>query len=138
MRLFFFFNDTATTEIYTLSLHDALPIYAGEGRLGRQLAARNHDLPDPRRELLHGGRIDQTAKAAPEDGAHAHRARLPGRIERAALESRAAVIGERAADRDHLAMRRRVVGSAEIAPARENAPFADDDCTERKIALPGL
>src|SRR5690348_18506761 len=24
---FFFFNDTATTEIYTLSLHDALPIY---------------------------------------------------------------------------------------------------------------
>src|SRR6266516_7266280 len=31
--LFFFFNDTATTEIYTLSLHDALPIYpAGPGR----------------------------------------------------------------------------------------------------------
>src|ERR1039457_843993 len=28
----FFFNDTATTEIYTLSLHDALPIY-GEGGL---------------------------------------------------------------------------------------------------------
>src|SRR3712207_7838838 len=27
----FFFNDTATTEIYTLSLHDALPIY-GDGR----------------------------------------------------------------------------------------------------------
>src|SRR6266571_8730077 len=25
-RIFFFFNDTATTEIYTLSLHDALPI----------------------------------------------------------------------------------------------------------------
>src|SRR5260364_58601 len=25
-RFFFFFNDTATTEIYTLSLHDALPI----------------------------------------------------------------------------------------------------------------
>src|SRR5215213_11599874 len=30
--LFFFFNDTATTEIYTLSLHDALPI-AGLDRL---------------------------------------------------------------------------------------------------------
>src|SRR3712207_8769695 len=26
----FFFNDTATTEIYTLSLHDALPIYEGK------------------------------------------------------------------------------------------------------------
>src|SRR2546430_12584832 len=28
--IFFFFNDTATTEIYTLSLHDALPISARE------------------------------------------------------------------------------------------------------------
>src|SRR3712207_9350530 len=28
--LFFFFNDTATTEIYTLSLHDALPILINE------------------------------------------------------------------------------------------------------------
>src|SRR5438876_2398615 len=28
-RLSFFFNDTATTEIYTLSLHDALPILVG-------------------------------------------------------------------------------------------------------------
>src|SRR2546422_2387349 len=37
-RFFFFFNDTATTEIYTLSLHDALPICIGvivlTGRLG--------------------------------------------------------------------------------------------------------
>src|SRR3712207_9251772 len=32
MICFFFFNDTATTEIYTLSLHDALPIFgAPEG-----------------------------------------------------------------------------------------------------------
>src|SRR3989442_5704337 len=30
---FFFFNDTATTEIYTLSLHDALPIYGADGRV---------------------------------------------------------------------------------------------------------
>src|SRR6267143_2234994 len=28
--IFFFFNDTATTEIYTLSLHDALPIYLAD------------------------------------------------------------------------------------------------------------
>src|SRR5256885_6784213 len=33
---FFFFNDTATTEIYTLSLHDALPIYPGKGRGSRR------------------------------------------------------------------------------------------------------
>src|SRR5258707_14882036 len=35
---FFFFNDTATTEIYTLSLHDALPISQGDGAL----PARGH------------------------------------------------------------------------------------------------
>src|SRR3989442_4629004 len=34
LPVFFFFNDTATTEIYTLSLHDALPICAAE--LGRR------------------------------------------------------------------------------------------------------
>src|SRR2546430_6440793 len=40
--IFFFFNDTATTEIYTLSLHDALPIFrvrgvGAHGRVGRGL-----------------------------------------------------------------------------------------------------
>src|SRR3712207_8330576 len=41
---FFFFNDTATTEIYTLSLHDALPIFDYVGRDGvedmKQIAGR--------------------------------------------------------------------------------------------------
>src|SRR5256885_13245291 len=32
---FFFFNDTATTEIYTLSLHDALPICSASARGSR-------------------------------------------------------------------------------------------------------
>src|SRR5262245_65943789 len=36
--VFFFFNDSATTEIYTLSLHDALPISLGLGR-GRRCRA---------------------------------------------------------------------------------------------------
>src|SRR3712207_8887221 len=35
----FFFNDTATTEIYTLSLHDALPISYGRGILGALIGA---------------------------------------------------------------------------------------------------
>src|SRR5260370_34219240 len=41
---FFFFNDTATTEIYTLSLHDALPI-SEIARIScrRQAAGRNSD-----------------------------------------------------------------------------------------------
>src|SRR2546427_7964123 len=52
-RLFFFFNDTATTEIYTLSLHDALPILfqdhqfvalTGAQRLGRRQRRRRIDI----------------------------------------------------------------------------------------------
>src|SRR5258706_15976940 len=39
---FFFFNDTATTEIYTLSLHDALPIYDGYMPELRRGGARRH------------------------------------------------------------------------------------------------
>src|SRR5215216_7890065 len=38
---FFFFNDTATTEIYTLSLHDALPISPGPGSSGCCWASRS-------------------------------------------------------------------------------------------------
>ena len=37
MSCCFFFNDTATTEIYTLSLHDALPIYLS----GRKVSETN-------------------------------------------------------------------------------------------------
>src|SRR5688572_32058676 len=38
---YFFFNDTATTEIYTLSLHDALPIFSSRhGRSGHR--SRHH------------------------------------------------------------------------------------------------
>src|SRR3712207_7159593 len=37
MRCNFFFNDTATTEIYTLSLHDALPIFWPEAAITEPL-----------------------------------------------------------------------------------------------------
>src|SRR4051794_41369814 len=40
MFLFFFFNDTATTEIYTLSLHDALPISSRAPRRLRRWSRR--------------------------------------------------------------------------------------------------
>src|SRR5256885_8558035 len=40
---FFFFNDTATTEIYTLSLHDALPISGGQPHHGRRAHVRADD-----------------------------------------------------------------------------------------------
>src|SRR2546429_8975347 len=44
---FFFFNDTATTEIYTLSLHDALPIFRGSWGVGP-----NNNRPGARRKKL--------------------------------------------------------------------------------------
>src|SRR5256885_12748218 len=40
MCFFFFFNDTATTEIYTLSLHDALPISDAQPLVGQLDAAQ--------------------------------------------------------------------------------------------------
>src|SRR2546422_11628938 len=47
---FFFFNDTATTEIYTLSLHDALPIFHHPLQVleGRRLVEEHGD------RLVHG------------------------------------------------------------------------------------
>src|SRR2546430_5928155 len=44
---FFFFNDTATTEIYTLSLHDALPISLEGGEPGHRLGAALRRLERP-------------------------------------------------------------------------------------------
>src|SRR2546425_11875022 len=49
--LFFFFNDTATTEIYTLSLHDALPIWR---RLERARLLHQHAVAEGSRD--HGAR----------------------------------------------------------------------------------
>src|SRR6266496_5831048 len=43
---FFFFNDTATTEIYTLSLHDALPIFAVQYRDGDRVQGPPRHGPD--------------------------------------------------------------------------------------------
>src|SRR2546425_9676262 len=64
---FFFFNDTATTEIYTLSLHDALPI-SRRGVAG-QLPVRRHD----RREH----RVRPAARVAAGDrGSGTHRAQI--------------------------------------------------------------
>src|SRR2546430_60974 len=48
--VFFFFNDTATTEIYTLSLHDALPICDEVG-------------PDVQANQSQGERVEQVPKA---------------------------------------------------------------------------
>src|SRR2546422_9373172 len=54
MYMFFFFNDTATTEIYTLSLHDALPISGDD------------DPGDAHRERLGEGVLDRDAVRSEE------------------------------------------------------------------------
>src|SRR5258708_20156578 len=52
--MFFFFNDTATTEIYTLSLHDALPISIGGQRLAGSRQLGRHLIEQaPRQIALH-------------------------------------------------------------------------------------
>src|SRR5256885_7713796 len=56
LYLFFFFNDTATTEIYTLSLHDALPIYRRRQNLRDQ---RRAGRPDPHRRVGRGCGLDR-------------------------------------------------------------------------------
>src|SRR5260221_813206 len=53
---FFFFNDTATTEIYTLSLHDPLPISSrgSKNRHPMNYHARNHPMKRTHRKWLSG------------------------------------------------------------------------------------
>src|SRR6266478_9803425 len=51
LLFFFFFNDTATTEIYTLSLHDALPIITCTGVAGVFVTASSSQAPPPHLQL---------------------------------------------------------------------------------------
>src|SRR5712675_2990823 len=88
----FFFNDTATTEIYTLSLHDALPISGG------------HRGADPRRARLLGAGVRPrprharlTPRALPRSADGAHRCRR--RAGREQRRGRRAARAERAGAR---------------------------------------
>src|SRR3989440_12985022 len=65
---FFFFNDTATTEIYTLSLHDALPI-SSRVPDGRAPAARDPRYPQGARSAARLRRGHHQAQTGAE-GAH--------------------------------------------------------------------
>ena len=54
----FFFNDTATTEIYTLSLHDALPICrAPVGESLKFCAECEEEIPQARRDAVPGVKL---------------------------------------------------------------------------------
>src|SRR2546430_8819917 len=62
---FFFFNDTATTEIYTLSLHDALPISLGRAAAPR---ARHRSLVADRNGLAGGSELCRPGDASGQAG----------------------------------------------------------------------
>src|SRR6266480_7490082 len=67
----FFFNDTATTEIYTLSLHDALPIYRFKGELTVADLAAVRRMDDAIRDLERvSGDAELPGGEANEQGAH--------------------------------------------------------------------
>src|SRR3712207_8289917 len=78
---FFFFNDTATTEIYTLSLHDALPISppGAQQRLEFPQAVRRDGGMDDEDEAVIGDLRDRREVA--------HRVEGQARVERRALRS---------------------------------------------------
>src|SRR5256885_16586695 len=73
---FFFFNDTATTEIYTLSLLDALPIYAELEDAG--VIARQRQQAVGRQRDARGGKVGLEGQLAPAP-VHQHRQAHAGR-----------------------------------------------------------
>src|SRR2546430_12716886 len=66
---FFFFNDTATTEIYTLSLHDALPIFRpmGGGERRRRPSRAHVHATGRSGQRCRGGRTHETRGARTEE-----------------------------------------------------------------------
>src|SRR5690242_4547601 len=77
--MFFFFNATATTEIYTLSLHDALPIFV-PGRMSEE-PAQHRDRAQVR-DAFHVARVVLLLEAADHEvlaAAQAHRGRAAAR-----------------------------------------------------------
>src|SRR2546429_2617969 len=70
ISLFFFFNDTATTEIYTLSLHDALPIFELGVDALDPVEDRVHDLD--RRDLLPSDQRCQDRKSTRLNSSHGY------------------------------------------------------------------
>src|SRR5258708_4432218 len=71
-RSLFFFNDTATTEIYTLSLHDALPIFTHRNvtRLFTATEKWFHFGPDDVRTLFHSYAFDLAPKSTRLNSSH--------------------------------------------------------------------
>src|SRR5687768_18436318 len=69
---FFFFNDTATTEIYTLSLHDALPICEPDGLEPDDPGARHRQGRHRRRQRRLEPEVDRDRKSTRLNSSHGY------------------------------------------------------------------
>ena len=75
---FFFFNDTATTEIYTLSLHDALPIWAAQHLHRADYQVFEHAEMREQVELLeHHADVLADRKSTRLNSSHVRTSRMP-------------------------------------------------------------
>src|SRR2546430_340119 len=132
--LFFFFNDTATTEIYTLSLHDALPISqeahppcswkprlrrAGGKRLLRLLRRRGRRAGRRLLQLRPGGLAHYRAELEPgHEPRLASGALAPHRPRRAPHALHAGVLALRSLQLGHHAWQRSANAAAVAGPVR--------------------
>src|SRR2546429_5744321 len=78
---FFFFNDTATTEIYTLSLHDALPICRSRRAVRRSRRARASAASPPRVAATRSPRGGDAALALARLRSEEHTSELQSRLQ---------------------------------------------------------
>src|SRR5258708_39134864 len=75
---FFFFNDTATTEIYTLSLHDALPIWSHQSITSRR-SQRSTSAP-AKGAASRPGRLAKNAMSANRSEEHTSELQSPDHL----------------------------------------------------------
>src|SRR5260221_8168586 len=129
VSIFFFFNDTATTEIYTLSLHDALPISSlGPGRSGTAECSPRTQRPPHARPAADADQLPQPLPRAGADPLDRVQHLLP----RLLHQLRPA--GQLPRPRDRLP-----AGAAEVRPLRPGPPLAGSlppGCPERPRLRP--
>src|SRR2546426_1461766 len=124
----FFFNDTATTEIYTLSLHDALPIWYGIhfsrscARDALRSAARHARHPSVRAAAL--------AVGDGRDAGRLRALRLPA--------DRYPRVRGHGADHPHIGWRFRRRAEGDVHLHRSRRPLADAPSGSDRSDLPGL
>ena len=99
----------------------------GERRRIGDFAARQHDLPQSRREFIDRGGIDHSPKSAPQNRAHAHRAGFPRGVDCRALKFRGGPFSDKLVYSHHLSVRRRIIVCfAEISPRGKNFAVAHE------------